>query len=216
MRKLSNCVSGCDFTTPLFISTDTVFQSDSKVSLQASFIAIFRYFSQTVIFVLLDWFVGLEASSGLSCFSVLFPLLTLSLQENKNTQLLCFAGVVIFTFKKKSFIMKLYFSLALLQMNTRVALLHDIPSSGSFWPIPLTVQFGTKHTQQDPDSHFTLTIPQLDRKSTGSLDHPGYRVISFPCRLFHTNKTNSVNAELPIIANNVAVLVTLQRTAFCQ
>lgn len=119
-------------------------------------------------------------------------------------------------FKKKSFIMKLYFSLALLQMNTRVALLHDIPSSGSFWPIPLTVQFGTKHTQQDPDSHFTLTIPQLDRKSTGSLDHPGYRVISFPCRLFHTNKTNSVNAELPIIANDVAVLVTLQRTAFCQ
>lgn len=103
MRKLSNCVSGCDFTTPLFISTDTVFQSDSKVSLQASFIAIFRYFSQTVIFVLLDWFVGLEASSGLSCFSVLFPLLTLSLQENKNTQLLCFAGVVIFTFKKKKF-----------------------------------------------------------------------------------------------------------------
>lgn len=112
--------------------------------------------------------------------------------------------------------MKLYFSLALLQMNTRVALLHDIPSSGSFWPIPLTVQFGTKHTQQDPDSHFTLTIPQLDQKSTGSLDHPGYRVISFPCCLFHTNKTNSVNAELPIIANNVAVLVTLQRTAFCQ
>lgn len=114
MRKLSNCVPGCDFTTPLFISTDTEFQSDSKVSLQASFIAIFRYFSQTVIFAL-DWFVGLEASSGWSCFS----LLTLSLQENKNTQLLCFAAVVIFTFGKKSFIMKSYFSLVLLQMNTQ-------------------------------------------------------------------------------------------------
>lgn len=215
MRKLSNCVSGCDFTTPLFISTDTVFQSDSKVSLQASFIAIFRYFSQTVIFVLLDWFVGLHHQA----YPVFLCCFLCSRSRCKKIKILNFFVLLVSLYlhlKKKSFIMKLYFSLALLQMNTRVALLHDIPSSGSFWPIPLTVQFGTKHTQQDPDSHFTLTIPQLDRKSTGSLDHPGYRVISFPCRLFHTNKTNSVNAELPIIANDVAVLVTLQRTAFCQ
>lgn len=57
------------FTTPLFISTDALSQSDSKVSLRASFIAISCYFFQTVIFWLLCWFVGLEASSGL----VLFP-----------------------------------------------------------------------------------------------------------------------------------------------
>lgn len=72
-EKLTNCVSGCDFTTPLFISTDRLFQSDSKVSLQASFIAISCYFFQTVIFFLLHWFVGLEASSGWF-FLLLFPL----------------------------------------------------------------------------------------------------------------------------------------------
>lgn len=54
--------------------------------------------------------------------------------------------------------------------------------------------------------NFTLTVPQLDLKSTGSLDRPGYRA-SFPWHLFHTNKTNSVNMELPIIQKNVAVLV---------
>lgn len=83
MWKLTNCVSGCDFTTPLFISTDTLVQSDSKVSLQASFIAISCYFFHTVFFfslLLLHWFVGLEASSGFFSFSLLFPLHSWTIQ----------------------------------------------------------------------------------------------------------------------------------------
>lgn len=94
-EKLTNCVSGCDFTTPLFISTDRLFQSDSKVSLRASFIAISCYFFQTVIFFvccidLWDW--KHHQADFFFPFSFFFlPAVSSALEilpgPNKNTQL---------------------------------------------------------------------------------------------------------------------------------
>lgn len=50
MWVLTNCVCVCDSTTPLFISTDSLFQTDRKVSLWATVIAISCSFLQTIIF----------------------------------------------------------------------------------------------------------------------------------------------------------------------
>lgn len=43
--------------------------------------------------------------------------------------------------------------------------------------------------------HVILAVPQLDLKSICSLDCPGYRVLTFPWHLFHTNKTICVRAK---------------------
>lgn len=166
MWTLTNCVSGCDFTTPLFISTDTLFQSDGKVSLQASFIAI-----------------SYSPSSSLSSFCccidlwhwkhhqpcTLFTSALTMLPENKiiikkKIKILNFFSrlvrVVLFTKRKKSVIRKLnFFFSECCSRNTQgcCASVSQALSHSEQFPM----HFGTKHTRRDPESPFHSRCPPI-------------------------------------------------------
>lgn len=173
-EKLTNCVSGCDFTTPLFISTDRLFQSDSKVSLQASFIAISCYFFQTVIFFLLHWFVGLEASSGI--FFFFFTAVSSALKilpgQNKNTQLfhLCQSWCLHKTNVSPGNCTFSWYSSRRTQGGCSFSVFRTLSHSEQLPKLCNLTQSTLDGTQS---LHFPLSVPQLDLKSTGSLDRPG-------------------------------------------
>lgn len=192
---IANHVPGCDFTAPLFISTVTPFQSAKSRSGQASS----QYPATSSSLFLLCWFIGLGSIIRRTCVSSsISSAIVIIMALNKNTQL--YRSIIFTQIRFKLYVPS-----------------YCVPRS--VWGNSLNHATWCRSHSAALKAPILLSRPPIRQilKSINPIDRPSYRVLSFTLT-FHTNKTNSVDLELPIILRNMEVLVTMQWTVavFCQ